>query len=72
LIEVMMVVAIIAIMAAVAVPNLLPEVHKAHVGGGAEVVAAAVARARSEAMVSKRCVRVWIDSTNTHRTPEFL
>ncbi len=62
-----MVVAIIAIMAAVAVPNLLPEVHKAHVGGGAEVVAAAVARARSEAMVSKRCVRVWIDSTNTHR-----
>ncbi len=55
LIEVMVVVAIIAVIAAVAVPNLLPEVHKAHVAGGAEIVAAAVARARGEAMLSKRC-----------------
>jgi prepilin-type N-terminal cleavage/methylation domain-containing protein len=67
LIEVMLVVAIIAVASAMAVPNLLPEVHKAHVSGAAEVVAATLARARSEAMVSKRCVRVWIDSTTPRR-----
>ncbi|MDP2345256.1 MAG: prepilin-type N-terminal cleavage/methylation domain-containing protein [Deltaproteobacteria bacterium] len=67
LIEVMVVVAIISVVAALAVPNLLPEVHKAHVGGGAEVVAAILGRARGEAMLSKRCVRVWIDSTNPNR-----
>ncbi len=67
LIEVMVVVAIIAIVAAVAVPNLLPEVNKAHVNGGADIVAAAMARARGEAMLAKRCVRVWIDSANPRR-----
>lgn len=67
LIEVMIVVAIIAVLSAIALPNLLPEVNKAHVNGSADVVAAVLARARGEAMLSKRCVRVWIDSTNTHR-----
>lgn len=62
-----MVVAIIAIAAALAVPNLLPEVQKAQVDGAAEIVAATAARARTEAMISKRCVRMWIDSTNARR-----
>ena len=67
LLETMVVVVILGIMASVAVPNLLPEVNKASVNGAADVVAAAVARARNEAMLSKRCVRVFIDSTQTHR-----
>lgn len=62
-----MVVTIIAILSAIAVPQLLPEVHKANVSGGAELVASALGRARGEAMLSKRCVRVWIDSTNARR-----
>lgn len=64
LIEVMVVVAIIAVLAAIAVPNLLPEVHKAHVNGAAEVVAATLGRARAEAMLSKRCVRVYVNSND--------
>jgi len=67
LIEVMIVVAIISIAAALAVPDLLPEVHKAHMSGAAELVAASVARARNEAMVTKRCVRMWVDSTDPRR-----
>ncbi len=67
LIEVMMVVAILGIAAALAVPNLLPEVRKAKVENATEAVAAFVARARTEAMLSKRCVRVWVDSTNPRR-----
>jgi prepilin-type N-terminal cleavage/methylation domain-containing protein len=67
LVEVMVVIVIVSIVAALAVPQLLPEVHKAHVNGAAEVLASTLARARSEAMVGKRCVRVWIDSTNTRR-----
>lgn len=67
LIEVMVVVAILAVVSAIAVPNLLPEVNKAHINGGADVVAAAIARARGEAMLSKRCVRVWVDATQRNR-----
>ena len=67
LIEVMVVVAILAVVSAIAVPNLLPEVNKAHINGGADVVAAAIARARGEAMLSKRCVRVWVDTTQRNR-----
>lgn len=63
----MIVVAILAVVAALAVPNLLPEVSKAHVNGAADIVAAAVARARTEAVFSKRCVRVWVDNTKEHR-----
>lgn len=65
LIEVMVVVAIVGIIAALAVPALLPEVQKTTLEGGTENVASFIARARSEAMKSKRCVRVWVPSTAT-------
>lgn len=67
LVEVMVVVTIIAIVAAIAVPQLLPEVHKARAVGATEIVAATLARARAEAMMGKRCVRVYVDSTNNRR-----
>lgn len=65
LIEVMVVVAIVGIVAALAVPSLLPEVQKATLEGGAENVASFLGRARAEAMKSKRCVRVWVPSSAT-------
>src|SRR5687767_3634267 len=67
LIETMIVSSIIMVLAAIAVPQLLPEVQKAHLDGAAEATAAFLARARNEAMLSKRCVRVWVDSTNPRR-----
>jgi prepilin-type N-terminal cleavage/methylation domain-containing protein len=67
LIETMVVVAILGIIAAIAVPSFLPELRKAHVENSTESVAAFIGRARLEAMTSKRCVRVWIDSTNPRR-----
>lgn len=67
LIETMIVVAIIMILAALAVPQLLPQVHMAHLDGAAEATAAFLARARNEAMLSKRCVRVWVDTTDPRR-----
>jgi prepilin-type N-terminal cleavage/methylation domain-containing protein len=62
LIEVMVAVAILGIFAALAVPSLLPEVHKAQLNGAAESAAGFLARARAEAMLSKRCVRVRVDA----------
>lgn len=67
LIETMIVVAILGIIAAIAVPSFLPELRKTQVDNGTESVAAFLSRARVEAMLSKRCVRVWIDSTNPRR-----
>ncbi|MBI1947979.1 MAG: type II secretion system protein [Deltaproteobacteria bacterium] len=67
LIEVMLVVVILGVAAALAIPNLLPEVRKAKVDSGAEAVASFLARARTEAMLSKRCVRAWVDSTDARR-----
>lgn len=58
LIEVMVAVAILGVFAALAVPSLLPEVHKAQLNGATEGAAGFLARARAEAMLSKRCVRV--------------
>jgi prepilin-type N-terminal cleavage/methylation domain-containing protein len=65
LIEVMIAVALIGILAAIAGPRLLPEVHKAQLDAAGESVAAFVARARTEAMLSKRCVRVYIVAPRT-------
>lgn len=61
----MVVVAIIGVIAAIAIPFLLPEVDKARAFGSADAVAAFIARARSEAMLSKRCVRVWVLAPRT-------
>ncbi len=63
LLEALVTVAIIGIIAAIALPNMLPEVQKATLEGGAENVASFIARVRSEAMTAKRCVRVWVPST---------
>lgn len=61
LIEMMLVVGILAIMAALAVPAMAPQVDITRLEGTAEAVASLVARAQAEAMASKRCVRVRID-----------
>jgi prepilin-type N-terminal cleavage/methylation domain-containing protein len=64
LLEALVTVAIVGIVAALAVPNLLPEVQKATLDGGGENVAAFLSRARAEAMTGKRCVRVWLPSSS--------
>jgi prepilin-type N-terminal cleavage/methylation domain-containing protein len=63
LIEMMLVVAILAVLAALAVPAMGPTVDVAKLEGGAEIVAAFLTRAQAEAMASKRCVRVRLDAT---------
>lgn len=68
LIEAMVVVTILAILAALAVPNLLPEVKKAQLEGAAESIAAFVVAARADALASRRCVRVRVDAdASPHR-----
>ena len=71
LIEVMIAVAILGVIATLAVPQLLPEVFKAQREGAAESAANLLFRARSEAMSSRRCVRVFIE-TPTKLTVERL
>src|SRR3990172_9997317 len=62
LLEMMVVVAILGVFFALAVPVLTPEVHKAQLDGASDVVASFVARARSQAMESKRCTRVFLNT----------
>jgi prepilin-type N-terminal cleavage/methylation domain-containing protein len=62
LIEVMVVVAIIGVMAALAGPSLLFEVQKAKLQASTDTIAAFLLRAQTEAMVSRRCVRVRVTS----------
>ncbi|MCC7071848.1 MAG: prepilin-type N-terminal cleavage/methylation domain-containing protein [Deltaproteobacteria bacterium] len=62
LIEVSITVAILGVAAALAVPSLLPIIHRAQLDGGTETAANLMARARAEAMYSKRCVRVRVVS----------
>ena len=61
LVEVMVVVAILGVITAIAVPNVLPQVQFAQLQGAAEGYGNFIARVRTEAMVSKRCVRVIIN-----------
>lgn len=63
LIEAMTAVTILAILAALAVPNLSPEVKKAQLEGAAESIAAFVTAARTDAITSRRCVRVRLSTT---------
>jgi prepilin-type N-terminal cleavage/methylation domain-containing protein len=65
LIEVMLVVAILGVMFAVAVPLLRPQVHKAQLDSAGDALAALLFRARTEAVKSKRCTRVWINAPRT-------
>ena len=66
LLEALVTVAIIGIISAIALPNMLPEVQRATVEGATENVASFLARIRSEAMTAKRCVRVWVPSGALH------
>jgi prepilin-type N-terminal cleavage/methylation domain-containing protein len=61
LVEVMIVVAVLGVVAALAVPNILPQVHMAQLQGASEGYANFIARVRAEAMTSKRCTRVIIN-----------
>lgn len=75
MIEVMLVVGILGVMASLAVPLLVPEVHKAQLNGDTEAVANFIARVRAEAMRSKRCTRIVLDGTGklltAHRLNSF-
>jgi type II secretion system protein H len=59
LIEMMVVVAIVGIVAAIAVPNLSPVVRKQRLQGKSEEVAALVDRARRLAYGKGRCMRIF-------------
>ncbi len=63
LIEAMTAVTMLAILAALAVPNLSPEVKKAQLEGATESIAAFVTAARTDAITSRRCVRVRLSTT---------
>ena len=60
LIETLVVVAVLGVVSAIALPPMLPQVHRAQISGEAEAVAGFISRARVEALVRKRCVRVVI------------
>jgi Tfp pilus assembly protein FimT len=63
--EMMLVVAILAVLAAVAVPAMSPQVDITKLEGSAEAIGSFLARAQAEAMASKRCVRVFLDTSVT-------
>jgi prepilin-type N-terminal cleavage/methylation domain-containing protein len=65
LLETMVVVAILAVVAAVALPNLLPVVNTHRLAGALHGTAGFVARARQEAMSRRRCVRVRVADSRT-------
>lgn len=58
LIEMMITLAVLSIIVAIAVPDLVPMVHAQRVSGSAEEVASFVDRARRMAIAERRCVRV--------------
>lgn len=64
LIEMMLVVSILAVMAALSVSSMTPTVDTAKLEGAAEALASFLAQAQAEAMASKRCVRVRFNGTD--------
>jgi prepilin-type N-terminal cleavage/methylation domain-containing protein len=72
LVEAMVVVALLAILASIAVPFLLPEVKKAQLDGAAESVIGFVHAARADALNQHRCVRVRILANQPPRLVEEL
>ena len=65
LIEMMLVVGILAVLAAIAVPAMGPYVDAAKLEGSAEAVASLVSRAQAEAMAAKRCTRIRLADDHT-------
>jgi prepilin-type N-terminal cleavage/methylation domain-containing protein len=62
LLESMVVLAILGVVAALALPGMLPMIHKAKLDGAAEIVAGVVVQARTRAMSARRCVRVRLET----------
>lgn len=58
LLEVMITVAILMVIAAIAVPSLLPQVQLAQLSTSVDAVAAFAAAARDEAVLAHRCTRI--------------
>jgi type II secretory pathway pseudopilin PulG len=58
LVEAMTAVAITGIIAALAVPNLLPVIHRTELGGATDNVLGFVSRARVQAFADRRCVQM--------------
>jgi prepilin-type N-terminal cleavage/methylation domain-containing protein len=65
LLETMVVVAILSVVAAIALPDLLPVVKTHRLAGALHGTAGFVARARQEAMSRRRCVRVRLADSHT-------
>ena len=64
LLEMVVVVAVLAVIAALSIPNLLPVLHIQQLESSGNTVAAFVGRARAEALARRRCVRVRLPSAN--------
>lgn len=65
LLETMVVVAILSVVAALALPDLLPVVKTHRLAGALHSTAGFVARARQEALSRRRCVRVRLADSRT-------
>lgn len=58
LLEVMVTISILMVIAAIAVPSLLPQVQLAQLSTSVDAVASFAAAARDEAMLARRCTRI--------------
>jgi type II secretory pathway pseudopilin PulG len=72
LLETMVVIALLGVLVAIASPDLVRQLHKARVNAAAEQLAGLVDAARSEAMASKRCARVYVAGAGTRIVIERL
>jgi Tfp pilus assembly protein FimT len=70
LIEMMTVVVLLSLMAAVAAPNMFPLVQKTRLGGEAEAVASFLFAVRARAMADGRCYRVQVTAGGKRITTE--
>src|SRR5690349_17458707 len=62
LLEAMVVVAILGVLAALATPSMVLQVHRSRLEVTAEAVSGFIHAARTEAMSAKRCVRVVVSN----------
>jgi prepilin-type N-terminal cleavage/methylation domain-containing protein len=58
LIEAMLAVAIMGVIASIAVPNMMPVLHRSELGGATDNMLGFVARARVQSFADRRCVQV--------------
>ena len=72
LIEAMVTVAILGIVASLAVPTLLPVIHRSELGGATDNVLGLVARARVQAFADRRCVQLILSPKLANRPQTLL